>query len=284
MDQATIALNASDGAPASAKAAQEPPAQQDTVAGQRPDWLPEKFKDVEALAAAYKELEKHLGSGDAAKAAIGGEKGEEAQKAADATLERGGFKVVPEDAQVSYGAAFDGAIEKAGLKPVDLHNQFVRSGDLSPEQYKALGKGGLPEPVVRAYIKGLLNDADGGKGADAAVEAFADAIVKEYGGAEGYAALTAWASTNLSKDEIEAFNRVVSGGDESLARLAVEGLAARRARTTGMDRLSFGSGAKSGVVGFKTMAEQQKAFMEARKSGDPRAWAEYERRALAGKI
>lgn len=88
--------------------------------GDRPGWLPEKFKSPEDLAKAYSELEKKLGAG---------EKPPEAPKEGDAPT--------------PGKTAFDAATQ-----------EFDEKGELSTETYDALAKAGVTRETVDAYIAG----------------------------------------------------------------------------------------------------------------------------------
>ena len=87
---------------------------------ERPDWLPQKFKTPEDLAAAYRTLEQKLG-----------------QKPAE--------PVGDDEAQE--------AVEAAGLDFASLEAEYL-SGGLSEESYSRLEAAGIPKDVVDAYIAG----------------------------------------------------------------------------------------------------------------------------------
>lgn len=94
--------------------------QENSADGERPEWLPEKFKTVEDMAKAYAELEKAQGAPK-----------EETQEAAEK------------------------AVENAGLDMTKLSAEYNDKGELSEESYKALEGAGIPKDVVDQYISGL---------------------------------------------------------------------------------------------------------------------------------
>jgi hypothetical protein len=98
------------------EAAQEA-AQPQTYSEERPEWLPEKFENAEAMAKAYSELETKLGQPEQSEA-------EEALESADPST-----------------------IEEAAY-------EFSETGELSEDTYKALEGQGLNKTMVDAYIAG----------------------------------------------------------------------------------------------------------------------------------
>ena len=88
--------------------------------GDRPEWLPEKFKSPEDLAKAYSELESKLGQGNTE---------EGAQEAAE-------------------------ALDNAGLDYDVFAREYAENGELSAEAYKALEDAGIPQHLVDQFIAG----------------------------------------------------------------------------------------------------------------------------------
>ena len=88
----------------------------------RPEWLPEKFANVEEMAKAYGELESKMG----------------AQSKEEETTEQ-----ETTDEEVTYQDAINYASE-----------EYAEKGELSEETYKALEEGGLSRLMVDNYIAG----------------------------------------------------------------------------------------------------------------------------------
>ena len=88
----------------------------------RPEWLPEKFANVEEMAKAYGELESKMG----------------AQPKEEETTEQ-----ETTDEEVTYQDAINYASE-----------EYAEKGELSEETYKALEEGGLSRLMVDNYIAG----------------------------------------------------------------------------------------------------------------------------------
>lgn len=163
--------------------------------GERPGWLPEKFKSPEDLAKAYAELEaKQGGKKDEAKQ---GEQQQEQQQSQEESAKQ--------------------AVENAGLNFDDFSNEFAQKGELSTESYAKLEKAGIPKALVDSYIEGQKALATG----------YEEDVKASIGGAEKWDQVSEWAVQNLSKEDLIAFNKVIDSRDPAAAKLAVQGLAAK---------------------------------------------------------
>ena len=97
----------------------ESPGVEETVAEEKPEWLPDKFENPEDLAKAYSELEKRQS---------GGEEEEE-------------------EGEVSEVSETPGVLKSAT-------DEYTESGGLSAETFKALADNGFSEELVNSYIAG----------------------------------------------------------------------------------------------------------------------------------
>lgn len=134
-------------------------------------------------------------------------------------------------------------LESKGLNAKDLANELYRKGgdfSLSKETREKL-EGIYGKFAVDAYLSSLKvqNDAFIKGNADALVakeqadtERFT-AISGLIGGEEGWNALSAWGNENLSDQEIDDLNAVMSSGNESLQRYAIQMLANQRSQAEG---------------------------------------------------
>lgn len=202
-----------------AAGANPPPAEKPT----KPEWLPEKFWDAEKgevktedLAKSYGELEKK-GSKKVEPAPPPKKDGEQAPEA-DAA------KKAAESAGVDFGA---------------LDAEYQTDGKLSDESYAKLAEKGFPRERVDAYIAGVTAQSA------SLMKAAHDAA----GGAEQFAAVQAWASTNVSEAELKAYNELVASGDPSKIAMAVQSLSTKHAEAEGRPplRMVDGSGNGAGV-------------------------------------
>lgn len=108
--------------PTDQEGTEETPVTEETEDSSRPDWLPEKFEDAEAMAKAYKELEGHMGQPEAPE-------GEE--------------EATPE------------AVEGVGTDAMQpFYDEFAETGELKEGAFEALEKMGLQRELVQAFMEG----------------------------------------------------------------------------------------------------------------------------------
>jgi hypothetical protein len=215
-----------------------PPAEE--PAGERPGWLPEKFKTPEDLAKAYGELEK--------KQSQGGKKD-------DATPPEGDLKIPPE-------AEANAAEAEAGIDMDVLAQEYAdNGGSLKDETYEKLEKAGFKRDQVDRYIKGQ----------EALAQNLRNGLYDEAGGKEKFEAAMKWAATGLSKDERIVYNAMVDSGNLEGAKLAMRGLMAKYATAEGSEpNLVSGEGAPAtaGAQSFRSNAEITKAMSDPRYKTD----------------
>lgn len=220
---------------------------------ERPEWLPEKFKSVEDLAKAYGELEKKISQPKTPEAKKEGESDELAEPVKEG--EEKEAEKAPESSKVD-------------LTP--FHNEWAEKGELTPESFDKLEKMGFPKELVQQYITGF----------QATQQQEAQSIYKETGGEESYKAMTQWAAQNMSQDEINAYDAIVTGGDINAARIAAKGLYAQYVAANGQPPKLIGGQPKgtSGVQAFRSTAEVVKAMSDPRYANDPAFRKDVERR------
>jgi hypothetical protein len=220
---------------------------------ERPEWLPEKFKSVEDLAKAYGELEKKNSKPKEEAPAEG-----ESPKL-DESVKEGEESPEPEKAPDA---------SKVDLTP--FHNEWAEKGELTAESFDKLETMGFPKELVQQYITGFQ--------ATQAQEA--QTIYKETGGEDTYKAMTQWASQNLSQDEINSYDSLVTGGDINAAKIAAKGLYAQYVAANGQPPKLIGGQANgtSSVQAFRSTAEVVKAMSDPRYSNDPAFRKDVERR------
>lgn len=237
-------------------------------ADQRPDWLPEKFRNAEDLAKAYRELERRFHTEKPA-----AQTAEEAPETAEEVVEM----VQETETTSSYGPAVDNAIRSAGLEPDALNKAWMETGNLTDEQFSALEKAGFSRATVEAYIAGATAKASEAVLGNQDIQA----VYASVGGPESYGEMIKWAAANLSQPEIDAYNRMMNMGDPAAARIAAQGLHTRFSSEFGREpKLVQGGRTASAVKPYSTFAEMMKARESALRSGDPKEIAIYEQRAL----
>jgi hypothetical protein len=216
------------------------PTPEEKPSGDRPGWLPEKFKTPEDLAKAYGELEK--------KQSQGGKKDE-------VTPAKDEIKI-PETVEAEEAAA------EAGFDLDTLAQEYTENkGSLKDETYEKLEKAGFKRDQVDRYIKGQ----------EALAQNLRNGLYDEAGGKEEFEAAMKWAATGLSKDEQIVYNAMVDSGNIEGAKLAMRGLMAKYATAEGSEpNLVSGEGAPAtaGAQSFRSNTEITQAMSDPRYKTD----------------
>lgn len=215
----------------------------------RPEWLPEKFKTVEEMAASYKELESKLGG---AKPPV---------PAATPAPPADAPKDAPADALKITAPEADAAVAKAGLDMAALNAEFADKGTLSEASYAKLAAVGFDKAAVDNYVAGQ----------QALMQQFqSEVLAVTPGGADKYSEMVEWAKVNLSASEVDAYNAAVSSGNKDQAKLAVAGLGARFTASVGNEPNLQGGrvNADAGDV-FTSIAQMKSAMSDPRYKDDP---------------
>lgn len=174
--------------------------------------------------------------------------------------------------------------EVAGLDMTELSKEYETTGTLSEESYKELEENGFSKDVVDAYIRGVKMTASSeGELAQKDV----DNILSEVGGLAKYEQVMSWASTKLSQEEQESYNRAVTGKDSAVARLVVQGLMSRYEKEYGRNPdLVSGDRAASpdGTSGFSSRSDMIAAMSDSRYGKDPNYTREVESKVIRSGI
>lgn len=183
-----------DGTPAPAEAPKAP----EGTPAERPAWLPEKFKSVEDMAAAYKELEaKQSGT-----------------PAETPKVTEGAPAEVPKTPE---GNAAEAELASKGLDLNEFSAEYGSTGALSQESYDKLEKAGYPKAVVDQYVAGQ----------NALAAQYESEVKAVAGGADEFQKVSEWAAANLTDPEKVAYNKAIDSGDVNQAKLAVQGITAK---------------------------------------------------------
>lgn len=219
--------------------------------GDRPAWLPEKFKTAEDMAKSYTELEKKLGAPKT-----------ETPPPAD--------KTPPPTTPTELGKDEQEALKKAGLNINDLEVEFAKNGKLSEESARKLAEAGIDQTRMDVYQRGR----------QALVEDFVKETVKDIkGGKEELEKAMAWAGDKLTKAEIEAFNDTMAGSNVGAAKLAAAGLVAKYANDREPQLIGGMRGNDSPDV-FDSRAEILSAMSDPRYKNDPAYRARVEAKSI----
>ena len=202
----------------------------------RPEWLPEKFKTPEDLSKAYGELEKQFT--------------QSRQEASEAEVEQPEPQTTEEARET---------VEKAGLDYDAMQQEFAENGELSDKTIKDLEDRGIPRDMVDSYVRGQ----------EALATEYEQKMYEVAGGQERYQEMAEWASDNLSESEVDAFNEAISSGNDSQARLAIDGLSARYRDNGGAEPTLVGGRASASVDKYDSWAQVTKDMGTAEYKKDP---------------
>lgn len=210
----------------------------------RPEWLPEKFKNVDDFVKSYKELETKL---HAPKEEPKGEPedGKEPPKAAPDTNSPDEVSKFLNENGIDYSA---------------LSEEYSKNGSLSDEAYAELAKAGIPSHIVDAYINGQ----------NAVVQQIRTRAFDIAGGEDEYGNMVRWAQANLTQGEIDSFNASLDTQDIDQVMFAVKGLASQYRSEMGKPpKLVTGETSGSSAGAFQSLAELTAAMADPRYAKDP---------------
>lgn len=218
-----------------------------------------KFDSQEQLAEAYRNLEAKL-SGGSGKPDSESETGNES-----------------ETAQSELDQAAQDAVNQAeGMDMESLSQEYAENGGLTQESYDALAKAGIPNEMVNQFIEGQEARASQ-----------TEASVKEsVGGSEHFDKVVEWATTNMTEDQIEAYNAEVNSGSEQRMRQAVQALAYQYSQAKPAEpKLMGGQGqGQGGGDSFNSVAELTEAMKDPRYHKDPAYRKDVERRLASSNV
>lgn len=230
------------------------------IQGEEPRLLAGKYKSPEDLEKAYKELESKLGQ-----ARTETPEAEQVETTDEAEVEE--TEAEASDAKEIYGDFIGSRLEEAGIDFGDMNTRWQETGQLSDADYGELEGAGFTRQMVDAYLAGLQYTAT--QDNELAAQQISS-IKAQYGGEEGYAAMTQWAADNLSETEISAFNKLVNTKDPDQARLAVAGLYSQYTNAVGREpKLLGGRAPKSSGEKFESTAQVVEAMSDPKYQSDP---------------
>jgi ribosomal protein L11 len=152
------------------------------------------------------------------------------------------------------------AVESAGLNFEQLVEEFNATGKLSENAYKAFEKIGIPKNMVDGYIEGQV----------ALNEQRNQTVFSWVGGQDKYTEMVTWAKANLKPEEIQAYDKIVSGRDMQQISLAVQGLhnLFTKANGTEGNLLSFNNNGSNTGAKFDSVEQLKAAIRNPRYKTD----------------
>lgn len=211
-----------------------------------------KFKDVEALADAYKQLESKLGQPQA------DDSTPEPAEASTLDLQR------PDGDAKSTESGDDSSVifEEFGRK-------YAEKGQFTDEDYQTLAEKGYPKEVVQIYEQGLKS----------LQQARTSAATEAVGGSEALKQIQSWAGQNLSDGELAAFNKQLSQAQtpEEVGVIYAT-LRTKYQAASGEATLVSGSSNTPKGAAFANRSEMVKAMSDPRYGTDPNFTREVEQK------
>lgn len=222
-----------------------------------------KYKSVEDLEKAYKELQTKLSRGQST--APEAEDNNAADDETDGNDEEDDKPAG--DAREIYGDLIGGKLDDAGINFQDMNVRWQQSGTLESGDYDQLAEAGFNRDMVDAYLSGLQYKAT----QDTALSVKEVASIKEsLGGEAEYNKMIQWAGDNLAPEEIEGFNQIINSQPMAAVKMAVTGLHARYSAVEGREpKLIGGRASKGSSDKFESTAQLVEAMSDPRYSKDP---------------
>lgn len=224
-----------------------------------------KFKDVDSLAEAYKNLESKLGQQSADQKPAEGEEPTKDQDSKDESSENQTLDLKREEPKEEAAKDQDDSTDIFK----EYGQKYAENNGFTDEDYSALAEKGYPKEVVQVYEQGLR----------ALQQSRTDAAVKAVGGDDQLKTVQQWAGQNLSDAELTAFNNQLNSA-QSAEEVGViyEALNARYRRSAGESDLVSAKGSTPKAAGYSNRQELVKAMSDPRYGTDEKYTKEVEQR------
>ena len=232
-----------------------------------------KFRNVDELAASYKELEGKLGEpSDQEEVAESDEvdlpDGYEDYYLPDGSVD---YNTVKEN----YGDTLAGIFEEANIDPYKISAEFHKNeGEIPEEMYQSLLDAGLSKGAVDRYLTGAAVESgyveEGEEGATGELPPqIVRGIRDSVGGDDNYGKMVDWAMDNLPKQEILDFNNATKTMTGPQLKLMVQGLFTQYQNAMGVEpNLINGRPAASGPTPYRSTEEVKAAMRDPRYGKD----------------
>ena len=216
-----------------------------------------KYKSVQDLEQAYKELQAKLSRGETV--------APEADDDGEAEAEEPEAPTV--SAREIYGDVIGGKLDEAGIDFGDMNTRWQQSGTLESGDYEQLAEAGFDRSMVDAYLSGLQYKA----AQDTALTTKEVTSIKaSLGGEAEYNKMIEWAGSTLSPDEVEGFNQIINTQPMAAVKMAITGLHARYTAAEGREpKLIGGRAPKGNTDKFESTAQLVEAMSDPKYSKDP---------------
>lgn len=143
----------------------------------------------------------------------------------------------------------EAAAQAAGLDVQTLVQKIAKDGDIGAEDYAALVKSGIPEPLAKSYIEAVKIAAQ------AQVEKTAAEARTYIGGEAAAADLMSWAASNLPDADKARLNEMLAGPSWKDAIDIIKTRRQAASKTAGEPNLATGNSAAQQTAGYRARAE-----------------------------
>lgn len=235
----------------------------------RPEWLPQNFNSVEDFVKSSNDARAELTRTQQELAKLR----KPSEPAAEQPAE--GAEKAP---QTEAERAANEAVTNAGLDVTSWQTEFNETRDVSEKGRAEIAKALEAQfgPNARTLVDDFI------EGQKVRLQNVETQVHNVAGGKDQYAQMMQWAGSNLSDQEVNAYNKAMGSGDFNAMSLAVDGLKARFVRANGSaPKLISGDGSiGDSNAGFGSAFEMTKAMKDPRYGKDPAYTKATEQRAM----
>ena len=238
-----------------------------------------KYKTAEELEKAYGELERKLGEQGnkdsetndktevSASDEVSQEKKETSEDTQDFYLEDG--KVNYDSVNREYGEQLGDIFKNSEVDPWSISKHFHdNNGTITEDMYSQLENAGLARQTIDAYLDGRR--AESGYANEDLTNRQIDSVRDSVGGKSEYDKIVGWAGQNLSKEDIESFDTLISSGNVGAIKLAVNGLKSQYETANGYEgKMYTGKAPQTSSDVFRSQQELVAAMSDPRYDEDP---------------
>ena len=213
-----------------------------------------KYKNAEDLEKAYVELSKKLGEKST----------EDSETTRDSDESDDTKETSEEEEETSEDSPALSLINEASAE------YYENNGELKPETLEKFNSMSSQD-LVSAYLQAQKNNpqTQAAETPDL-TEGDINTVRNAVGGQGEYDKIVGWAGQNLSQNEIQAFDDLVSTGNVGAIKLAVTGLKAQYENANGFEgKMLSGKPPKSSKDVFRSQAELVEAMSDPRYENDP---------------
>ena len=178
-------------------------------------------------------------------------------------------KVNYEYVNKEYGEQLGDIFKNSEVDPWAISKHFHdNNGTITEDMYSQLESAGLARQTVDAYLDGRR--AESGYANEDLTNRQIDSVRDSVGGKYEYDKNVGWAGQNLSKEDIESFDTLISSGNVGAIKLAVSGLKTQYEAANGYEgKMYTGKAPQTSSDVFRSQQELVAAMSDPRYDEDP---------------